>query len=146
MTLLPVQILKHDWKDKECTICLDEFVAEQQIAWLECFCVFHEKCIRNWHKQGRKKICPVHRIEPLLPVSSYPRPPKTKTVAAAPVKTSLSETLGEIDLWQMMDCGIQWKLEVNFQSPNFFFVSACGQGSENEKSTSELVLNIKGHE
>ncbi|KAI1006362.1 hypothetical protein K3495_g1859 [Podosphaera aphanis] len=51
-------------KDKidnaECTICLEDFEAGQDMGRLECFCRFHLKCIRGWFEM-RPGQCPVHQ-------------------------------------------------------------------------------------
>ncbi|GAC93095.1 hypothetical protein PHSY_000656 [Pseudozyma hubeiensis SY62] len=43
---------------KECSICMEEFVANSTIARLPCLCYFHRGCIDSWFKRGRE--CPVH--------------------------------------------------------------------------------------
>eukprot|EP01089_Gocevia_fonbrunei_P015635 TRINITY_DN4620_c0_g1_i2.p1 TRINITY_DN4620_c0_g1~~TRINITY_DN4620_c0_g1_i2.p1 ORF type:complete len:221 (-),score=33.99 TRINITY_DN4620_c0_g1_i2:87-749(-) len=46
--------------DHECPICFDDMVKGENIAWLECFCTYHVKCIDAWYKKSGKQICPVH--------------------------------------------------------------------------------------
>lgn len=46
--------------DAECTICLEEFEVGVRMARLECFCRFHEQCIRSWFKKHPGR-CPVHQ-------------------------------------------------------------------------------------
>ncbi|KAI8923478.1 hypothetical protein BC831DRAFT_470839 [Entophlyctis helioformis] len=57
-----VQVLDHDMEDTECTICFEEFVKGQRIARLNCLCVFHEACIKEWftNRTYGKRMCPVH--------------------------------------------------------------------------------------
>ncbi|ETS59631.1 hypothetical protein PaG_06555 [Moesziomyces aphidis] len=43
---------------KECSICMEDFVANSTIARLPCLCYFHRGCIDSWFKRGRD--CPVH--------------------------------------------------------------------------------------
>ncbi len=43
---------------KECSICMEDFVANGTIARLPCLCYFHRGCIDSWFKRGRE--CPVH--------------------------------------------------------------------------------------
>lgn len=43
---------------KECSICMEEFIANSTIARLPCLCYFHRVCIDSWFKRGRE--CPVH--------------------------------------------------------------------------------------
>ncbi|SPO27469.1 uncharacterized protein UTRI_10586 [Ustilago trichophora] len=43
---------------KECSICMEDFVANSTIARLPCLCFFHRGCIDSWFKRGRE--CPVH--------------------------------------------------------------------------------------
>lgn len=43
---------------KECSICMEDFVAAGVIARLPCLCYFHRGCIDSWFKRGRE--CPVH--------------------------------------------------------------------------------------
>lgn len=43
---------------KECSICMEDFVANSAIARLPCLCYFHRGCIDSWFKRGRE--CPVH--------------------------------------------------------------------------------------
>ncbi|KAJ1023485.1 hypothetical protein NDA16_003102 [Ustilago loliicola] len=43
---------------KECSICMEDFIANSTIARLPCLCYFHRGCIDSWFKRGRE--CPVH--------------------------------------------------------------------------------------
>jgi len=43
----------------ECTICFEEFENGDVIARMDCFCVFHKKCIELWFKKANK--CPLHK-------------------------------------------------------------------------------------
>jgi len=47
--------------DTECTICYEEFEEGAVIARLDCFCIFHKKCIDQWFKKSNK--CPLHKDE-----------------------------------------------------------------------------------
>lgn len=56
----------------ECPICFEEMVPGDKVGRLECLCVFHYKCIKNWfHKKAQKtksnnvkcigkNCCPLH--------------------------------------------------------------------------------------
>lgn len=46
--------------DAECTICLEEFEVGVRMSRLECFCRFHEKCIRDWFANHPGQ-CPIHQ-------------------------------------------------------------------------------------
>ncbi|PVV01180.1 hypothetical protein BB560_004411, partial [Smittium megazygosporum] len=43
---------------QECTICFEEFEADQTVARLACFCTYHLDCLKQWFKKSRS--CPVH--------------------------------------------------------------------------------------
>lgn len=45
--------------DAECSMCLEDFEPEAKMARLECFCRFHEDCIRTWWER-KPGMCPVH--------------------------------------------------------------------------------------
>jgi len=53
------QKLDKDMKDKECSICLEEFTAGQTVARLSCFCIYHKACFTDWKTKGKNE-CPVH--------------------------------------------------------------------------------------
>eukprot|EP01088_Endostelium_zonatum_P022283 TRINITY_DN9430_c0_g1_i2.p1 TRINITY_DN9430_c0_g1~~TRINITY_DN9430_c0_g1_i2.p1 ORF type:complete len:367 (-),score=53.63 TRINITY_DN9430_c0_g1_i2:10-1110(-) len=55
-----VQVLEEDMKEGECTICFEEFKKGENIARLECFCIFHEDCVVEWFKKSNNK-CPLHK-------------------------------------------------------------------------------------
>ncbi|EPE09722.1 fyve zinc finger protein [Ophiostoma piceae UAMH 11346] len=46
--------------DAECTICLEDLEVGVAMARLECFCRFHEQCIRAWFVRHPGR-CPVHQ-------------------------------------------------------------------------------------
>lgn len=45
---------------EECSICYEEFEPGQSIGRLECFCVFHQKCILEWFSRKGAGSCPLH--------------------------------------------------------------------------------------
>ncbi|KAK5574966.1 hypothetical protein RB653_010221 [Dictyostelium firmibasis] len=45
-------------EDIECPICLEEFIKGQNVARLECWCIFHTNCISEYLLKSKK--CPVH--------------------------------------------------------------------------------------
>ncbi len=59
--MFPYRATEKDCVDAaECTICLEELEVGVPMARLECFCRFHEKCIRAWFVK-RPGRCPVHQ-------------------------------------------------------------------------------------
>mmetsp|Transcript_19251 Transcript_19251/g.48912 ORF Transcript_19251/g.48912 Transcript_19251/m.48912 type:complete len:482 (-) Transcript_19251:1330-2775(-) len=50
--------------EMECPICLCEFYQGEQVARLQCLCLYHLKCIQEWHarcaKEHRSKSCTLH--------------------------------------------------------------------------------------
>lgn len=42
----------------ECSICFEEYQIGQRVARLNCFCLYHQKCLDSWMELG--KLCPVH--------------------------------------------------------------------------------------
>lgn len=49
-----------DDEDNECCICLEEFMPKDDVARLECLCMFHYKCIISWFERKGQRVCPVH--------------------------------------------------------------------------------------
>lgn len=47
-------------REQECTICMEEFEAGEEMGRLECLCKFHRKCIRDWWGVKGRGSCPVH--------------------------------------------------------------------------------------
>lgn len=43
----------------ECEICFDEYRVGDVVARMDCFCVYHKKCIDAWLGRGHK--CPLHK-------------------------------------------------------------------------------------
>ena len=48
-------------EQKNCSICLDDFVVGDKIIYLPCFHYYHAKCIEKWTKTSDK--CPLCNIE-----------------------------------------------------------------------------------
>ena len=48
-------------EQKNCSICLDDFVVGDKIIYLPCFHYYHAKCIEKWTKSSDK--CPLCNIE-----------------------------------------------------------------------------------
>ncbi|KAJ3297695.1 hypothetical protein HDU79_002551 [Rhizoclosmatium sp. JEL0117] len=46
--------------DKECTICYCEFEIGETIGTMNCFCVYHEACIKEWCAKKKAVCCPTH--------------------------------------------------------------------------------------
>ena len=52
---------KHvDQYDNECLICLEDLNPGDKVGRLECLCVFHYKCIKDWFNKKGYGECPVH--------------------------------------------------------------------------------------
>lgn len=47
-------------REQECTICMVEFEAGEEMGRLECLCKFHRKCIKEWWRVKGMGCCPVH--------------------------------------------------------------------------------------
>lgn len=59
--MFPYRATEKDCVDAaECTICLEDLEVGVPMARLECFCRFHERCIRAWFKDHPGR-CPVHQ-------------------------------------------------------------------------------------
>ncbi|CCH45249.1 E3 ubiquitin-protein ligase [Wickerhamomyces ciferrii] len=48
--------------EDECVICLEDSKPGDKVGRLECLCVFHYKCIKNWFKRKGPGDCPVHAV------------------------------------------------------------------------------------
>lgn len=48
--------------DNECVICLEELKPGDKVGRLECLCVFHYKCIKDWFNKKGYGECPIHFI------------------------------------------------------------------------------------
>lgn len=49
-------------EDSECVICFEEFKPGDKVARMECLCVFHYRCIKDWFKRKGARECPVHTL------------------------------------------------------------------------------------
>lgn len=49
-------------QSEECVICLEEFLPGDKVGRLECLCVFHYNCIKNWFKRKGPGECPTHAV------------------------------------------------------------------------------------
>lgn len=47
------------FKEKECSICLDSYMEDEIIIYLECGHYYHNECSKQWFKDG--KTCPLCR-------------------------------------------------------------------------------------
>ena len=47
-------------EDNECVICLESLNPGDKVGRLECLCVFHYKCIKDWFNKKGYGECPVH--------------------------------------------------------------------------------------
>lgn len=48
--------------EKECVICLEDICPGDKVGRLECLCVFHYKCIKDWFGRKGPGLCPVHLL------------------------------------------------------------------------------------
>lgn len=46
--------------DNECVICLDDLKPGDKVGRLECLCVFHYICIKDWFNKKSFAECPIH--------------------------------------------------------------------------------------
>lgn len=46
--------------DNECLICLEDLEPGDKVGRLECLCVFHYKCIKDWFNKKGYGECPIH--------------------------------------------------------------------------------------
>lgn len=49
-----------DVLDKECVICLEDLKQGDKVGRLECLCIFHYKCIKDWFNKKTYGECPIH--------------------------------------------------------------------------------------
>ncbi|KAG5418336.1 hypothetical protein I9W82_003864 [Candida metapsilosis] len=49
-------------EEEECVICLEELKPGDKVGRLECLCVFHYKCIKDWFNKKGYGECPVHYL------------------------------------------------------------------------------------
>ncbi|KAI5969191.1 hypothetical protein CANMA_001744 [Candida margitis] len=47
-------------EEEECVICLEDLKPGDKVGRLECLCVFHYKCIKDWFNKKGYGECPVH--------------------------------------------------------------------------------------
>lgn len=50
-------------EENECVICLEELKPGDKVGRLECLCVFHYKCIKDWFNKKGYGECPVHYLQ-----------------------------------------------------------------------------------
>ena len=51
-----------DCKQKDCLICMEEYIEKDEIIKLKCEHTFHKNCIKQWLCKESNK-CPICRIE-----------------------------------------------------------------------------------
>jgi len=44
----------------ECAICLDVFAPGQAVLRMDCFCLYHDSCLKSWFQKCQKQNCPTH--------------------------------------------------------------------------------------
>lgn len=52
--------VSHEKQDSECVICLEDLKLGDKVGRLECLCVFHYLCIKDWFNRKGYGQCPVH--------------------------------------------------------------------------------------
>lgn len=52
--------MSEKYVDRECVICLEDLKPGDKVGRLECLCVFHYKCIKDWFNKKGYGECPVH--------------------------------------------------------------------------------------
>ena len=52
-------IVKNNFENNECIICLEEMVINNKMKILECGHIYHYKCINNWFKKKNEINCPL---------------------------------------------------------------------------------------
>ena len=50
----------HTTLEGECGICYEDFEVNQEVARLDCLCVYHKACISSWYRRSGEKRCPLH--------------------------------------------------------------------------------------
>eukprot|EP01125_Pyxidicula_operculata_P000488 TRINITY_DN10510_c0_g1_i1.p1 TRINITY_DN10510_c0_g1~~TRINITY_DN10510_c0_g1_i1.p1 ORF type:complete len:319 (+),score=37.51 TRINITY_DN10510_c0_g1_i1:38-958(+) len=56
-----IESFKQITENSECAICREEYQPSQPVARLQCLCLFHVDCIKNWFMKTEIKVCPVHK-------------------------------------------------------------------------------------
>lgn len=59
-TILTMEQSEKNYLDHECVICLEDLKAGDKVGRLECLCVFHYRCIKDWFNKKGYGECPVH--------------------------------------------------------------------------------------
>ena len=44
----------------ECPICLCDFVVGENVARMDCFCLYHTHCLEAWFAKANRACCPTH--------------------------------------------------------------------------------------
>ncbi|PSK35241.1 hypothetical protein C7M61_004699 [Candidozyma pseudohaemuli] len=58
--LVTLELKEKEDFEEECVICLEELRPGDKVGRLECLCVFHYKCIKDWFNKKGYGECPVH--------------------------------------------------------------------------------------
>ena len=54
-------VIEKDMPNKECIICFEGFFVGENATRLDCWCLFHTKCIKEWFDKQECVACPVHK-------------------------------------------------------------------------------------
>lgn len=49
--------------DNECVICLEDLKPGDKVGRLECLCIFHYMCIKDWFNRKGYGECPIHYLQ-----------------------------------------------------------------------------------
>lgn len=52
--------MDRDILSEECAICLGEFHKGSEVVRMQCFCLYHETCVRKWWDKKDTVCCPSH--------------------------------------------------------------------------------------
>ncbi|EAR86753.2 zinc finger, C3HC4 type (RING finger) protein (macronuclear) [Tetrahymena thermophila SB210] len=56
-----IEMVETQQNQQECSICLEQYQAQDEVCKLQCRHIFHKNCINLWFKQ--KNYCPLDRIK-----------------------------------------------------------------------------------
>lgn len=54
-------LYKQSESEKECSICCEDFIENEQLSITVCAHIYHEPCINSWIEQAPSVSCPVCR-------------------------------------------------------------------------------------
>lgn len=54
---MELNVLQVEEQNETCTVCVEEFKSEEEIAILRCNHIFHEICLRQWVTTKMSHLC-----------------------------------------------------------------------------------------